>query len=98
MEESESEEHITQLKRPVFLNRNRRKMKQLRKHLVNPTSVQHPGGELTVENGLIVRQVPNIRKLQFDANTEDFMVYKRKKTQDQSVIVKEDYQSQLRWQ
>ena len=40
--------------------------------------------------------MPNIRKLQFDSNTEDFLVYKRKKTQDQSVLVKEDYKAQIR--
>ena len=84
--ESDSYDHAIILKQPVFLNRNRRKMKQLRKHLINPSAVEHPG-ELTVENGLIIRQVPNIRKLQFDSNTEDFLVYKRKKTQDQSVLV-----------
>ena len=94
--EGDSDDHEVILKRPVFLNRNRRKMKQLRKHLIHPSAVESPDGELTVENGLIIRQVPNIRKLQFDSNTEDFLVYKRKKTQDQSVLVKEDYEAQIR--
>ena len=55
-------------------------------------------GELTVENGLVMRQVPNIRKLQFEPDTEDFMVYKRRKTQNESVTVEENYKSQLKWQ
>ena len=36
-------------------------------------------GVLTVENGLIMRQVPAIRKLMFDANSSDFLVYKRRR-------------------
>ena len=54
-------------------------------------------GELTVDNGLVMRQVPNIRKLQFEPDTEDFMVYKRKKTQNESVTAEENYKSQLKW-
>ena len=42
--------------------------------------------------------MPNIRKLQFEPETEDFMVYKRKKTQNESVTVEENYKSQLKWQ
>ena len=38
-----------------------------------------PEGELNYENGLVVRQVPMIRKLVYDANSSDFMIYKRKK-------------------
>lgn len=70
---------------PVFLNRNRRKMKQLRKHLVCPdtpgATADKKGGELIIENGLVMRQVPLIRKLQFDPFTADFMIYKRQKTE-----------------
>ena len=74
------------LRAPVFLNRNRRKMKQIRKHLLDEkkdtsdTSDEKKGGELTLEHGLVVRQVPYIRKLFFDENTTDFMSYKRAKT------------------
>jgi hypothetical protein len=64
---------------PVFLNRNRRKMKQLRKHLCRPVN-QEEAGELVVENGLVMRQVPLIRKLFYDANSSDFMAYKRRRT------------------
>ena len=30
-----------------------------------------------MENGLVVRQVPQIRKLIYDAHSTDYMVYKR---------------------
>lgn len=67
---------------PVFLKRNRRKMKELRKHLERPLGPdeKRPTGHLIVDNGLVMRQVPLIRKLQFDANSGDFMIYKRQKT------------------
>jgi len=64
---------------PVFLNRNRRKMKELRKHLWRQES-QEEAGELVIENGLVMRQVPLIRKLLYDANSSDFMAYKRRRT------------------
>ena len=70
------------LRVPVFLNRNRRKMKQLRKHLWMPRGgdgESEAEGVLTVENGLIMRQVPAIRKLMFDANSSDFLAYKRRR-------------------
>lgn len=34
--------------------------------------------ELTVNNGLVMRQVPHIKKLYFEPETSDFMVYRRK--------------------
>ena len=45
------------------MNRNRRKMKQLRKHLIKADPIEHVDGELVLDNGLIIRQVPSIRKL-----------------------------------
>ena len=44
-------------------------MKQLRKHLIDSTTPNGTEGELVLTNGLVIRQVPSIRKLQFDANT-----------------------------
>ena len=72
------------LRAPVFLYRNRRKMKQIRKHLLqNPTETTE--GKLEFEHGLIVRQVPFVRKLFYDQNTTDYMSYKRHKP-DQSTL------------
>ena len=68
-QEIEIEEQSQLMRRPVFLNRNRRKMKQLRKHLIDSTTPNGAEGELVLTNGLVIRQVPSIRKLQFDANT-----------------------------
>ena len=45
------------------MNRNRRKMKQLRKHLIKANPIDNADGELVLDNGLIIRQVPSIRKL-----------------------------------
>lgn len=64
------------LRQPVFLNRNRRKMKQIRKHLIE--SREASAGDLLVENGLILRQVPIIGKLQYDPLSTDTLVYTRK--------------------
>ena len=58
-QESQQDE-VERLQVPVFLNRNRRKMKQLRKNL------QPGSSDLVIENGLIIRQVPNLGKMQFD--------------------------------
>jgi hypothetical protein len=69
VQETEIEEQSQLMRRPVFLNRNRRKMKQLRKHLIDSTTLNGVEGELVLTNGLVIRQVPSIRKLQFDANT-----------------------------
>ena len=44
-----------------------------------PRGENEAEGVLTVENGLIMRQVPAIRKLMFDANSSDFLVYKRRR-------------------
>ena len=57
-------------------------------------------GVLIVENGLIMRQVPAIRKLMFDANSSDFMAYKRRRvaqpTEEQRAA--QDYASALGFQ
>ena len=60
-------------------------MKQVRKHLLDEKidssdTGKEPKGELHFEHGLVVRQVPYIRKLFFDENTTDYMSYKRAKT------------------
>lgn len=68
-EESPGEDDSLQV--PVFLNRNRRKMKELRKHLVQPSSPpsskvdekKPAAGELIIDNRLVMKQVPLIRKL-----------------------------------
>lgn len=70
---------IDNLRVPVFLNRNRRKMKELRKHLWQKQGKAEADGELQVDNGLVMRQVPQIRKLVYDAHSTDFMVYKRRR-------------------
>ena len=54
-------------------------MKQIRKHLWRPETKEETG-ELVVENGLVMRQVPLIRKLFYDPNSSDFMAYKRRRT------------------
>ena len=59
-EDPEAEDYSS-LHAPVFLNRNRRKMKQLRKHLWLNRSTRNseePSGDLEVHNGLVMRQVP----------------------------------------
>ena len=63
VQEIEIEEQSQLMRRPVFLNRNRRKMKQLRKHLIDSTTPNGAEGELVLTNGLVIRQVPSIRKL-----------------------------------
>ena len=78
--QSSSSTDAENLRVPVFLNRNRRKMKELRKHLWQKPGVgAQADGELKVENGLVLRQVPNIKKLMYDAQSTDFMVYKRRR-------------------
>ena len=74
-------EDVENLRVPVFLNRNRRKMKELRKHLWQKSSAKIDG-ELQVENGLVMRQVPQIRKLVYDPHSTDFMVYKRRRVSE----------------
>ena len=66
---------------PVFLDRNRRKMKELRKHLHTKVEDEEMEGTIQVSNGLVMRQVPVIRKLQYDPQSEDTLVYKRKKVE-----------------
>lgn len=83
---------------PVFLNRNRRKMKQIRKHLWRPETKEE-AGELVVENGLVMRQVPLIRKLFYDPNSSDFMAYKRRRTSTTLTVEQQaaqDYATQLK--
>ena len=70
----------------------------LRKHLTLSNGTDKTDGELVMDNGLVIRQVPSIRKLQFDANTQDLLLYKRRKTQDQSVVEEQNYKAQLRLQ
>ena len=94
LEQQEAQlDEIERLRVPVFLNRNRRKMKQLRKNL------QPGSAELILENGLVIRQVPILGKLQFDADTYDFMMYKRKRvsswTEEQRA--KTNYEAQQRF-
>lgn len=55
----QTNDETPQLRFPVFLNRNKRLMKQMRKDL------ELESGELTVRNGLVMRQVPHIKKLYF---------------------------------
>ena len=64
-------------------------MKQLRKHLITKDTLkdeskdkEHQSGsedQLEAENGLVIRQVPMLRKLMYDANSTDYMIYKRRK-------------------
>ena len=79
-----SQEDYERLRVPVFLNRNRRKMKQLRKHVLleqqqSDEDEQSNRDQLIIENGLIMRQVPAIGKLVYDANSSDYMAYKRRR-------------------
>ena len=37
-----------------------------------------------MENGLVIRQVPNLGKMQFEAETHDFMMYKRRRVSIQT--------------
>jgi hypothetical protein len=46
-------------------------MKRVRKDLESKTD------QLSVNNGLVMRQVPHIKKLYFEPDTADFMVYRR---------------------
>jgi len=72
---------VENLRVPVFLNRNRRKMKELRKHLWQKVPADAEAqGEILVENGLVMRQVPLIKKLMYDTHSMDIMVYKRRRT------------------
>lgn len=53
------EDEDPQLRFPVYLNRNKRLMKQVRKDLETDTDA------LTAGHGLVMRQVPHIKKLYF---------------------------------
>lgn len=55
-EDGQSDSDV-QLSWPVFLNRNKRKMKQVRKHLVLTENVAKTkaDGVLEIENGLVIR-------------------------------------------
>ena len=73
------------------MNRNRRKMKQLRKHLWAQSKAlrgseadESEQGEVFYKNGLVIRQVPTLGKLQYEANTTDVMTYKRRRRAVQS--------------
>jgi hypothetical protein len=65
-----SQDEDPELRFPVYLNRNKRIMKAIRKDAEDAT--------LTSSNGLVLRQVPHIKKLFFEPDTSDFLVYKRK--------------------
>ena len=95
-------EEIDRMRVPVFLSRNRRKMKQLRKHLWQKPDPEgdYPCGDLVVENGLVMRQVPLLGKLQFDAHTHDYLTYKRRRVGPPSDerLVAADYAARLKWQ
>lgn len=54
---------------PVFLNRNLRRMKQIRKTAFNECVHQ--------SNGMIARMIPLSQQLHFEVDTEDFMFYRR---------------------
>ena len=51
-------------------------MKQARKQLVDPE--EEKDADISMTNGLTFRQIPQINKLQFDPNTEDTYIYRRK--------------------
>ena len=54
---------------PVFLGRNLRKMKQIRKSVFNERVQQN--------NGMVTRMIPLSQQLYFEVDTSDVMVYKR---------------------
>jgi hypothetical protein len=83
------------LKWPVYLNRNKRVMKQARKHPEMTGSAKE--GELLFENGLIARQLPRIRKVQFEPNTTDVLVYKRKSQLNVEDEFLQSYKTTLRF-
>jgi hypothetical protein len=60
-------------------------------------AAEEAAGSLDVQNGLIMRQVPVIRKLQYDASSGDYLIYKRKKTDAITVEeqTKKDYESSM---
>lgn len=70
-------------------------MKQIRKHLLAESKAANDSdGQLVMENGLVMRQVPLIRKLQYDSNTGDYMIYKRKKVDAKVKNVSKDSETE----
>lgn len=89
--EQATQEESPQLRFPVFLNRNKRLMKKMRKDLEDETS------GLNVSNGLVMRQVPHIKKLYFEPETSDFLVYQRKTKLDLETDFLQSYKTSLRF-
>ena len=75
----------------MCLNRNKRLMKRIRKDL----DVDEEA--LTVSNGLVMRQVPHIKKLYFEPETSDCMVYRRKTKLDLEEEFLSSYKATLRF-
>lgn len=67
-------------------------MKRVRKDLE-----QDMKNDVSFENGLIIRQVPHIKKMQFEPNTGDFMVYKRKTELNLEEEFLQSYKATLRF-
>ena len=66
-------------------------MKKLRKELeVDSNAVMY-------SNGLVMRQVPHIKKLCFEPETSDFMVYRRKTKLDLEEDFLKSYKTTLRF-
>ena len=83
-------------------------MKQLRKHLWAESRARRSSktqandsdqGEVFYKNGLVIRQVPTLGKLQYEANTEDIMTYKRRRHTriSDEERAKADLLAQQRW-
>ena len=80
-----------QLRFPVYLNRNKRLMKKVRKDLEIDTDA------FSYSNGLVMRQVPHIKKLCFEPETSDYMVYRRKTKLDLEEDFLKSYKTTLRF-
>lgn len=92
--EMDDTEDEAQLRWPVYLNRNKRLMKRIRKDLELNES---KNDQLTMSNGLVMRQVPHIKKLYFEPETSDFMVYRRKTKLDLEEEFLQSYKATLRF-
>lgn len=66
-------------------------MKKMRKDLEDETS------GLNISNGLVMRQVPHIKKLYFEPETSDFLVYQRKTKLDLETDFMQSYKTSLRF-
>ena len=53
----------------IFLQRNKRKLKQIRKAMLT----EKDGEELHQVNGLVMRRVPQVGKIVFEAGTTDVL-------------------------